>query len=152
EFQVNANSFPAEVGRAAGGAINMITKSGTNQFHGTAFEFYRDKGMNANLFTNNRSGLRKNPYHFHQFGGSLGGPIKKDKAFFFVNYDQQKNNLTQVLTPNTLPSAAQLPSFQQYLQPYPLGQQNKVGLAKADLNLTDRDRVSVRYNLSRYSG
>ena len=101
EFQVNANSFPAEVGRASGGTINMITKSGTNQFHGSAFEFYRDKGMNANTFTNNRSGLAKSPYHFNQFGGSVGGPVKKDKIFFFANYDQQKNNSTQVMAPNT---------------------------------------------------
>jgi len=152
EFQVSANSFPAEVGRAGGGVINMITKSGTNQFHGAAFEFYRDKGMNANTFTNNRIGAKKSPYHFNQVGGSLGGPIRKDKVFFFLNYDQQLNNSTQVLTPPTLPTAAQLPVFAKYLTPYPLGIQNKVALAKVDMDLTDRDRVSVRYNLSRYVG
>ena len=152
EFQVNANSFPAEVGRASGGTINMITKSGTNQFHGSAFEFYRDKGMNANTLINNRTGLARSPYHFNQFGGSFGGPVKKNKAFFFLNYDQQKNNSTQVLSPNSLPTAAQLPIFQKYLVPYSLGLENKVALAKVDLNLTDRDRLSVRYNLSRYTG
>jgi hypothetical protein len=78
--------------------------------------------------------------------------VRKDKIFFFVNYDQQKNNSTQVLAPNSLPTAAQLPMFQQYLAPYQLGIQNKVGLAKVDFNLTDRDRLSVRYNLSRYTG
>jgi len=152
EFQVNANSFPAEVGRAAGGAINVITKSGTNEFHGSAFEFYRDKGMNANTFTNNRSGLKKQPYHFNQFGGSLGGPIAKNKAFFFVNYDQQKNKGNNVLTPVTLPTAAQFPTFQKYFEPYQTGINNKVALVKGDVNLTDRDRISVRYNLSRYIG
>jgi outer membrane receptor protein involved in Fe transport len=152
EFQVNANSFPAEVGRAAGGAINMITKSGTNDFHGSAFEFYRDKGMNANTFVNNRAGVKKTPYHFNQFGGSLGGPIKRDKAFFFLNYDEQKNNNSNVLTPPTVPTPAQFPVFQKYFTPYPTGIENRVALAKGDLNLTDRDRISVRYNLSRYTG
>ena len=121
EFQVNANSFPAEVGRAGGGAINVITKSGTNQFHGSAFEFYRDKGMNANTFINNRSGTKKQPYHFNQFGGSLGGPIVKNKAFFFLNYDQQKNKGNNVLTPATPPTPAQLPTFQKYFTPYQTG-------------------------------
>ena len=152
EFQVNASSSPAEIGRASGGSINMITKSGTNQFHGSVFEFYRDKGMNANTFTNNRIGARKNPYHFNQFGASLGGPVKKDKVFFFINYDEQKNTSTQIIAPNSVPNAAQLPVFQKYFAPYSLGLQNRVALAKADLNLTDRDRVSVRYNLSRYTG
>ena len=106
EFQVNSNSFPAEIGRASGGAINMITKSGSNQFHGSVFEFYRDKGMNANTFVNNRAGVKKNPYHFNQYGGSLGGPLRKDKIFFFVNYDEQKNNITQIIAPNSVPPAA----------------------------------------------
>jgi hypothetical protein len=152
EFQVNANSSPAEVGRAGGGAINVITKSGTNEFHGSAFEFYRDKGMNANTFTNNRSGFKKQPYHFNQFGGSLGGPIAKNKAFFFVNYDQQKNKGNNVLVPLSLPTAAQFPTFQKYFEPYQTGVNNKVALVKSDINLTDRDRISVRYNLSRYTG
>jgi hypothetical protein len=152
EFQVNANSFPAEIGRASGGAINVVTRSGTNGFHGSAFEFYRDKGMNANTFTNNRIGAPKSPYHFNQFGGSLGGPIRKDKILFFINYDQQKNLSTQVMAPNTLPTPAQLPVFQKYLAAYPLGVENKVGLVKTDFNLTDKDRLSVRYNLSRYTG
>ena len=69
------------MGRAGGGAINVITKSGTNQYHGSAFEFYRDKGMNANTFINNSKGAPKSPYHFNQFGGSFGGPIVKDKLF-----------------------------------------------------------------------
>jgi len=152
EFQVNANSAPAEVGRAGGGAINVITKSGTNEFHGSAFEFYRDKGMNANTFVNNRSGTKKQAYHFNQFGGSLGGPILKNKAFFFVNYDQQKNKGNNVLTPLIVPTAAQFPTFQKYFEPYQTGVNNKVALFKADVNLTDKDRVSVRYNLSRYNG
>lgn len=152
EFQVNANSFPAEVGRAGGGAINVITKSGTNQYHGSAFEFYRDKGMNANTFINNSKGAPKNAYHFNQFGGSFGGPIVKDKLFFFANYDGQRNTSSQVLAPATLPTAAQLPSFAKYLAPYQLGLNNKVGLIKVDWNATERDRLSVRYNLSRYTG
>jgi hypothetical protein len=152
EFQVNANSFPAEVGRAGGGAINVITKSGTNQYHGSAFEFYRDKGMNANTFINNSKGAPKNPYHFNQFGGSFGGPIVKDKLFFFANYDGQRNTSSQVLAPATLPTAAQMPSFAKYLAPYQLGLNNKVGLIKVDWNATERDRLSVRYNLSRYTG
>ncbi|HXJ40030.1 MAG TPA: TonB-dependent receptor, partial [Bryobacteraceae bacterium] len=152
EFQVNANSFPAEIGRASGGAINVITKSGTNQLHGSVFEFYRDRGMNANTFVNNRAGVRKSPYHFNQFGGSVGGPVRKDKVFFFLNYDEQKNQSTQIMAPNSLPSAALLPLFQQYLAAYPLGIQNRVALAKVDFNLSDRDRLSVRYNLSRYTG
>ncbi len=152
EFQVNANSFPAEVGRAGGGAINVITKSGTNQYHGSAFEFFRDKGLNANTFINNSRGARKSPYHFNQFGGSFGGPIVKDKLFFFVNYDGQRNTSSQVLAPTTLPTADQLPSFSKYLAPYQLGLNNNVALAKVDWNASERDRLSVRYNLSRYTG
>ena len=56
EFQVSANGYAAEMGRAGGGVINVITKSGTNDFHGTAFEFFRDKALNANSWENNRAG------------------------------------------------------------------------------------------------
>lgn len=152
EFQVSANSFPAEVGRASGGVINMITKSGTNAFHGTAFEFYRDKGMNANTFINNRVGARKNPYHFNQFGGTLGGPVVKDKLFFFLSYDGQRNKQSQIVAPNIAPPGGASGPFGKYLNPYLIGLQNNVGLVKGDWNISDKDRLSVRYNLSRYTG
>jgi len=152
EFQVNSNSFPAEVGRASGGVINVITRSGTNEFHGTAFEFYRDKGMNANTFINKRTGARKSPYHFNQFGGTLGGPIQKDRLFFFVSYDGQRNQQTQIVVPNIAPPGGASGPFGKYLKPYAIGLNNNVGLVKGDWNISDKDRLSVRYNLSRYTG
>src|SRR5262249_30050977 len=104
EFQVNSNGYSAETGRAGGAVINVVTKSGTNRFHGSAFEYYRDRGMNADDPVNKlTAGLRGTPvpakpaYHFNQFGGSIGGPIIKDKAFFFFNYDGQRNK-----QPNTV--------------------------------------------------
>ena len=152
EFQVSAGEYPAEIGRAGGGAINAVTKSGTNEFHGSAFEFYRDKGMNANTFTNNRAGIRKQPYHFNQFGGSVGGPVLKDKLFFFGNYDGQRNTQTQPIVPNTAPTGAALAALQQYLTPYQTGLNNDVFLGKADWNAGQADHFSFRYNGSRYNG
>ncbi|MFN7919980.1 MAG: TonB-dependent receptor [Bryobacteraceae bacterium] len=152
EFQVSTNSFPAEQGRASGGVINVITRSGTNQFHGEAFEFYRDKGMNANIFINNRNGARKNPYHFNQFGGTLGGPVKRDKLFFFLSYDGQRNKQSQVVVPNITPPGGASGPFGKYLTPYLIGLQNNLGLVKMDWNISDRERLSVRYNMSRYTG
>jgi hypothetical protein len=152
EFQVNAGEYPAELGRSSGGAVNVITKSGTNQFHSSAFEFYRDKGMNANSFVNNRAGLKKQAYHFNQFGGTIGGPIKKDKLFFFGSYDGQRNTSNQIITPAIVPTGAQLAAVAQYLLPYQLGLNNDVGLVKVDWNIGSNDRLSVRYNLSRYAG
>ena len=97
EFQVNTNAFSAEFGRAGGAVINVVTKSGTNRFSGSVFEFYRDKALNANTAINESLGRPKSPYHYNQFGGVLGGPIVRDRHFFFVNYDGQRN--TQ---PNTV--------------------------------------------------
>src|SRR5262245_26491220 len=77
EFKVQTNSYNAEYGRYASGVINVLTKSGTNQFHGSVFEFLRNDKFNANDWG---STLAKAPYHRNQFGGTIGGPIKKDKA------------------------------------------------------------------------
>jgi hypothetical protein len=151
EFQVNASAYQAEVGRAGGGVVNVITKSGTNQVHGSAFEFFRDKGLNANTFTNNRDGRIKPPYHFNQFGGSLGAPIKKDRIFFFGNYDGQRNTAPEIVVVN-IPVPANLPQLNQYLAPYQVGARNDVGLAKVDLNITQNDRLAVRYNINRFVG
>src|SRR5690349_13280421 len=104
EFQVNRNAYAAEYGRAGGAVINVVTKSGTNEFHGSAFEFFRDKSLNANTWANKiRTPITpRQPFRIHQFGGSLGGPLQKDKAFFFLSYDGQRRNLPNALTPLTV--------------------------------------------------
>src|SRR6266404_368863 len=83
EFRVQTNSYAAEFGRFAGGVINVLTKSGTNQFHGSLFEFNRNTIFNANVWG---STLATPPLHRNQYGGTVGGPIKKDKTFFFASY------------------------------------------------------------------
>src|SRR2546425_3748517 len=95
EFQVNSNAYSAEYGNAGGAVINVVTKSGTNAFHGTAFEFYRDKSLNANSYAHKiLVPIRaRQPFRVHQFGGSLGGPVQKDKAFFFFSYDGQRQKI-----------------------------------------------------------
>jgi hypothetical protein len=87
EVRVQTNLYTAEVGRSAGAIINIITKSGTNEFHGSAFEFLRNDKLDANNFFTNRNGLAKPAYRQNQFGASLGGPIKHDKTFFFADYE-----------------------------------------------------------------
>lgn len=158
EFQVSTNAFAAETGRAGGGVINVITKSGTNAFHGTVFEFFRDRGLNANTFINNRNGNRKGAYHYNQFGGNIGGPIAKDKAFFFFDYDGQRNSdsITTVLAGGAAPadpaSQAARQFLLQYVGQYPRKLDNDVVLLKGDVNLGDNQRLSVRYNRNRFNG
>ena len=85
EFQVQTNVYPAEVGKTPGAVVNVITKSGTNDFHGALYEFVRNSEFDAvNFFT--RPGANAE-YRQNQFGGALGGPIRKNKTFFFVDYD-----------------------------------------------------------------
>jgi len=81
-----ASNFEAEYGRSAGGVINVVTKSGTNDIHGSAFEFFRNNAMDARNFFNPTS-QEQEPFHNNQFGASLGGPIYKNKTFFFVDYE-----------------------------------------------------------------
>jgi len=85
EVKVDTNSYPAEVGRAGGAVVNLLTKSGTNDWHGGAYEYFRNDKLNANDFFSNLSGTPRPEYRQNQFGGSFGGPIKKDKTFFFVD-------------------------------------------------------------------
>jgi len=87
EFKATGSAFSAEYGRSAGGVLNVTTKSGTNDLHGTLFEFFRNDKLDANSFFNNRSGLVRPDLRWNQFGGNLGGPIRRNRAFFFVNYE-----------------------------------------------------------------
>ena len=83
EFRVQTNSNSAEFGRYSGGVINVTSKSGTNEFHGSAYEFFRNKVLNANTFFANANGTGKPAFTQNQYGVTGGGPIKKDKLFFF---------------------------------------------------------------------
>src|SRR5579872_4063203 len=94
EFRAITNSYSAEYGRFAGGVVDMVTKSGTNAFHGSLFEFLRNDKLNANRWLPGQAILRKDPLHRNQFGGSIGGPIFKDKTFFFYSYGGLRNRTT----------------------------------------------------------
>ncbi len=86
EVRVETNNYSAEFGNVAGAVIGSTIKSGSNEFHGTAFEYWRDSSMAANSWDNNRAGAKKADLSQHIFGASLGGPIKKNKLFFFADY------------------------------------------------------------------
>ncbi len=85
EFSIVTSSFTAEYGRASGGVVNLATKGGTNQFHGTAYEFNRVSALASNGFNNNAQGIPRGTFVRNQFGYSIGGPVIKDKLFFFNN-------------------------------------------------------------------
>lgn len=92
EFRILANNYTAEFGRSAGGVISVVTKSGTNLIHGSVFDYLRNDALNANTFFNNEAGLARPILKRNQFGGTIGGPIVKDRAFFFFGYQGQRQN------------------------------------------------------------
>ncbi|MGH9852532.1 MAG: carboxypeptidase regulatory-like domain-containing protein, partial [Blastocatellia bacterium] len=130
EFQVNTSNYSAEYGRAAGGVTNAVTKSGTNELRGDAFYFQRNNEWGARnplafqtVLVNgvsNRIGIKPEDVR-HQFGGTLGGPIVKDKLFFFFSYDQQKRNF---------------PGLGVFTDPNYLNGVNRTALTAAPRNLT----------------
>ena len=102
EIQVVEHNYSAQYGMALGAVINPITKSGTNDFHGSLFEFYRNEGLDANDYFNNAAGFPKSEFNLHQFGGNFSGPIKRDRVFFFGNYEgvrQDRGTLFTAITP-----------------------------------------------------
>src|SRR5216683_3551849 len=101
EFSVQTSSFDAEYGRGVGGIVNVVTKSGTNGFHGTAFEFLRNYKLNAANFFSGRDALKRN-----QFGAAFGGPIRKDRTFFFGSYQGTRIRSATPGAVRTAPSAA----------------------------------------------
>ncbi len=96
EFRVLENNYSAEYGRNAGGIVSVVTKSGTNQFHGTAFDYLRNDFFDANTFFNNQQSLPVPVLKRNQFGGTIGGPILKNKLFFFFSYEGQRQTSLDV--------------------------------------------------------
>lgn len=100
EFKSTASASSAEYGRAGGGVLNITTRSGSNDWHGTLFEFFRNDKLNANDFFSNKNKLGKSPLRWNQFGGNLAGPIRRDKVFFFFNYEGAKVRRQSQVTGN----------------------------------------------------
>ena len=160
EFQVNQNGFSAEFGRAGGAVINVVTKSGTNEFHGGLFEYLRDESLNANDPVTKANQFRRGQPNkrpasrINQFGGRIGGPIVRNRAFFFFTYDGQRSDIPQVLdVPNlaAAPAAAQailLPK----LNTYQVGRNQDVFLVKSDISLNQSNQLTLRYNHQGFTG
>src|SRR5260370_28428518 len=111
EVGVQNNSYYATYGRSGGGITTMVTKSGTNSFHGDAFEFLRNNALNANSFFSNRAGAKIAPLHIDQYGGSIGGPIIKNKTFIFGLFERDLNRsggFSLFTVPHSRPARAAL--------------------------------------------
>lgn len=102
EFRILTNNYDAEYGRTSGGIVNQITKSGGNKFHGDVFEFLRNDALNANDFLLNAEGVGRSPFKRNVFGGTLGGPIKHDKLFFFAAYQGARRREGETSPPLTV--------------------------------------------------
>ena len=116
EFNMITNNAPAEFGNFMGAIVSTTTKSGTNQFHGSAFEFFRNNVLNANDWANNFNGAPRTAIRWNNFGGTLGGPIFKDKLFFFVDYQGQRDDTpTSISTTSVFTAAERSGNFSQLL-------------------------------------
>jgi hypothetical protein len=109
EFKVATNDYSADTGRSAGAVLNATIKSGTNQFHGAAWEFFRNDALDAANYFENANGLAKGRFQQNQFGATLGGPIIHNKTFFFVDYEGTRANQAIPYT-STVPTATEVSS------------------------------------------
>lgn len=121
EYRIITNNFSPEYGRASGGVVSVATKSGTNSFHGSAFEFNRLAATTSNTVTNAQTGVAKGGYTRNQFGGAIGGPILKDKLFFFgaaefIRVRSAAPSVSVIPTAELLAAAS--PNIQSYFSTY----------------------------------
>ena len=164
EFAVQTSVATAEFGRGAGGQVSIVTKSGTNQLHGSLFEYLRNSDLDAADFFTNKLNGKKNPLHRNQYGGTLGGPILRDKLFVFGSYEGFRQVAPTVST-TRVPTAAERatvtdPISRRLLDFWPApnaaGTTNFIanvgsttfdntGLIKVDYNVTNSDRMSGRW-------
>jgi Carboxypeptidase regulatory-like domain/TonB dependent receptor len=172
EFRVSSNSYGAELGRAGGAVVNVVTKSGSNHWHGTGLYYIRDSGFGAaNAFMTFKPHSRQ-----QQGGATIGGPIKKNKIFFFAGFDQHYFHVPDVVeflngTMEVVPQAGTRPytpgdyeasdqalvfaaaaRLTSFAGSYPAEQIGNATYAKLDINVTPRNQLAVRFNASRYWG
>lgn len=157
EFRVLTSNFTAEYGRSSGGIITEVTKSGTNAFHGSAYDFIRNTAFDANNFFSNAA-IPQQPrqvLHRNQYGGTVGGPIKTDKLFFFLAYQKQGLSEAAVSNQVTLPTPAELQgdfsaspnqaAVASFLQANPFFQPNSALAAQGIIDPASIDPVAQAY-------
>jgi hypothetical protein len=173
EVQVVTNQFSSEYGRASGGRVNLRTRSGSNKFRGRAYYFFRDESLNANTWNNNRNGISRPAFQDNNPGFTFGGPIKKNKLFFFTSYERDQiedstildawvplsggnprfplpaptNTTRQVTVPTSagFPSIVVSPFITAVSTPF----KNNIFTARGDWNITAAQNVTVSYQLGR---
>jgi hypothetical protein len=139
EYKVTTERYSAEFGRSTGGLVNVITKSGSNSSHGSAFLFARNEKLNSETYFEKQAGTGKQPFSQQQAGGTIGGPIVQDKAFYFLSYEfNRRQDYATVFTNHVLPDqeGAQLKPFRDHLV-----------TAKVDFQATPDNRLLFRYAL-----
>jgi len=127
EFRIQTSSYAPEFGRTPGGQISIVTRSGTNQFHGTAFDYLRNSVLDASDWFADQQGLPKPEERQNDFGGVLGGPIIKDRTFFFFSYEGQRLRLPQIAltdVPDINARQTAMAALQPFLDAYPLPSPN----------------------------
>ena len=143
EFNFLTSRYKAEYGRSNGGVMNIVTKSGTNDYRGSVFEMFRDNSMNAKTETEKRSDIDKQDYRRNQFGGSFGGPILRDRVHFFAAAERTNQDTTQaVSTEGLFPAEDGI-----YATPY----RETLFTGKATANLTPSQYLTVRYGRNQNS-
>ncbi|PYS47916.1 MAG: hypothetical protein DMG13_26690 [Acidobacteria bacterium] len=160
EFRILTSTYNAEYGRNAGGIVSVATKSGSNEFHGTAYDYVRNDALNANSFFNNAGGLPKDILKRNQFGGTLGGPALKDKLFFFSGWQSQRQSRLQtspklnIFTPAELNGDFSLSNASHtgpdtnvaaFLQRFPFFQPNPALAAQAIIDPSKINTVAKNY-------
>jgi hypothetical protein len=160
EFQVTSSGFEAEFGQAGGGVVNTVTKSGGNQVHGDGYYYILDSALNANDAINKDAGIPKPPNRRQQFGGTIGGPIRKDRLFWLANYEGQVRN--EPLTVNSGPATDNLPPGFLAANPglaaqvaaaagsFPRSFNQNTAFGKVSGVLNDKNTFDVTYNYQRF--
>jgi len=137
EFRIQTSSFAPEFGRTPGGQISIVTRSGTNAFHGTAFEYFRNNVLDANDWFSNRDHLPKPAEQQNLFGGVFGGPILKDKTFFFFSYEGlrlRQPATEETVVPDTASRQRAPTAMQPYLNAFPAANGAELGSGLAQFN------------------
>ncbi|MEO8502563.1 MAG: TonB-dependent receptor [Acidobacteriota bacterium] len=143
EFKIQTAQYKAEFGRSTGGVLSVVTKSGTNDLKASGYEYYRDKSLNSESTSEKNSGSGKGDYRRDQYGGSIGGPIVKDKVHFFATYEKNKQSTLDSINTSGL--------FPQFDGPFPHPFQDELATAKVSADINAAQLLQVRYGYQKNS-